>query len=406
MSTWRHTLYGQCLILLIAGYAYGQWDTNAWPAYLHSRAGRIQCTNSFAALNERCDAVSASLPAAPAWYRSQRGNLIEFKIHEKAIVTSYLDNAYVFSTTFLTALNSKTNTPAYNDNWNYTLQSFYGAAKIPTNFFDYTPYRGLDGVGPFTNDASVGHPHGWTNEYTVAGGTNFPSGRTNWYTTDYGFDTFRRSVTNLCRTTYANTLNEQGGYGIQGNAYGSNWVTAKSLAQSDFANVSVNAVYYSYGNKSTSPYPDFLYAATYKSWLANLAIATSCKTNITPSSINTYFVTYDPPVSSTNFPRVELYPCTYSDFGLGYTNQGAWYSSLSTNSRTFYGWQDCLYLSNSVSSGTWRSWAGAGSTNIPGDCDEPMGDNDIVYKGFNFDANASYRVLYDFIGATNGFKYK
>jgi hypothetical protein len=59
---------------------------------------------------------------------------------------------------------------------------------LPTNFFDYTPWRDLSGIGGFTNDLTVGRPHGMTNQYTAAGGTNFPAGRSRWYTTDYGID--------------------------------------------------------------------------------------------------------------------------------------------------------------------------------------------------------------------------
>jgi hypothetical protein len=73
---------------------------------------------------------------------------------------------------------------------------FLTLCRLPTNYFEYTPYRGIDGLGPFTYDATVGHPHGWTNSYTATGGTNFPAGRTNWYTTDYGFEGLM-AVTNL-----------------------------------------------------------------------------------------------------------------------------------------------------------------------------------------------------------------
>lgn len=213
MSAQRHTLHGQCLILLIAGAAYGQWDTNVWPAYLHPRSQRIQFSQCYTALHERAIASydhTNSYPVAPTWYRFQRGNLIELKkgfrrlLGEGTGVGTYhlpvsgrrwVDKGAV-TNGLIESVRETGQILAF------TKQALCAYAKRPTNYFDYTPYRGIDGIGPFTNDASVGRPHGWTNEYTAAGGPNYPEGRSCWYTTDYGIDGIRDMITNLNELVY------------------------------------------------------------------------------------------------------------------------------------------------------------------------------------------------------------
>jgi hypothetical protein len=76
--------------------------------------------------------------------------------------------------------------------------NIFTLVKLPTNYFDYTPYRGISGGGGYTNDQEVvGHPHGDTNAYTANGGTNFPEGRSVWYTTDYGIEGITSIVSRL-----------------------------------------------------------------------------------------------------------------------------------------------------------------------------------------------------------------
>jgi len=98
------------------------------------------------------------------------------------VVTSYIDYTQTNSSGVFAA-DDLTNFPAFTE------VSICAVAELPTNFFNFTPYRGLNGAGPFTNDTTTPAPHGWTNSTTAAGGTNFPAARTNaiWYTTDYGW---------------------------------------------------------------------------------------------------------------------------------------------------------------------------------------------------------------------------
>jgi hypothetical protein len=68
----------------------------------------------------------------------------------------------------------------------YTVPGLLNGVKVPTNLLDYTPWSNFSGCGPFTNEG-LAWGNGYTNQWTAAGGTNFPTGRTNWYTTDYGY---------------------------------------------------------------------------------------------------------------------------------------------------------------------------------------------------------------------------
>lgn len=281
MPTRRHTYTWQCLILLIAGTVYGQWDTNAWPAYMHPRSQKSQYTQCWTALTERAVAAydhTNSYPVAPAWYRFQRGNLIELKkgfrrllgeetgtgTHNLPVGGRRWVNKGTATSGLLASVRETGQIFAF------TKQALCAYAKRPTNYFDYTPYRGLDGVGPFTNDVSVGHPHGWTNEYTAAGGANYPEGRSCWYTTDYGIDGIRDMVTNLDELVYmhtgtsSNNTIDGNSYNLSGTSivcYGATDFTkdlskAKSQAESTYTNIT-------YFPASINSYPG-QYSAIYK----------------------------------------------------------------------------------------------------------------------------------------------
>ena len=183
------------------------WDTNIWPSWTVQREGKAQMQEAYSSVWERCAFASDSLPTSPAWYRSQRANLNYLKTALKGTIENSdwlaisTDEAYVSPTVFgVVYTNLVTDYTSYTQTVSLTMRTVTNVlitSKLPTNYFDYTPWRCLNENGPFTNDATVqGRGHGWTNASTAAGGTNFPSSRTTWYTTDYGLEGIR-CVTNL-----------------------------------------------------------------------------------------------------------------------------------------------------------------------------------------------------------------
>lgn len=158
-----------------------------------------QIENLTSGVVERCRAVnlaSAKLPKAPSRWRLKRSKLVELK----AAITNILSDPPGYE--HYITLNGLDYTNAAILQNRLTSTSICELARIPTNYFSYTPWSGLNGVGGHTNDATVGRPHGAVNEYTEAGGTNYPPGRTNWYTTDYGFDQMRAVISNMVSVKY------------------------------------------------------------------------------------------------------------------------------------------------------------------------------------------------------------
>lgn len=193
------------IFLLMVVAAQANWNTNAWPAYAHPRMGATNILELYGAVSERWGAGSdvwvgtPAVPTVPTWYRFNKTLLENYKSKIKDLFTDFRPNNSWLDVSKLT------NTPITASMLTpMKLSNLYVVARLPTNYLDYTPWRCLDGLGPFTNDTTVGHGYGWTNEYTAAGGTNFPAGRTNWYTTDYGYDGLRAMLTNL--TAYWNPI--------------------------------------------------------------------------------------------------------------------------------------------------------------------------------------------------------
>lgn len=191
----------------------GGWSTNAWPAWQHPRAGFLQAQNCHSALVERAYALAATEPAAPTQYRSQYAYLVAFKQWLLSYAFNYDDGYCPFLDTTLADGNGcfedYLGSDAFMDDWSggnpFPFVDEISAcqrAHLPTNYLRYTPWRDLSGLGAFTNDAAVGRPHGWTNYYTVVGGTNYPAGRSAWYTTDYGWSGIRSIVSQLVWTVH------------------------------------------------------------------------------------------------------------------------------------------------------------------------------------------------------------
>lgn len=187
---------------LLANAATAGWDTNAWPAWEHTRSGSQwveDCTN---AVNERYSVMGDSSVPRVVLPRptTSSGNLRTLK----SWMVSFVTYAYICDT-------AQTNGSGLLDDWYDSnpgsdhpllgIAQICTNANLPSNFFTYTPERNLSGLGSFANGADfsvIGHKHGWTNTTTAAGGTGtLPPSRTEWYTTDYGWDGLRKAINTI-----------------------------------------------------------------------------------------------------------------------------------------------------------------------------------------------------------------
>ena len=251
-----------CVAMLASPVVAG-WDTNAWPSYDHPRQGKARANNCYSASVERAIAADNSLETLPqelVWYRFQRGNLVQLKFNFKKTINnetpsfpsddpfidvSAFDTNETFDTYFSTN-QSEREFPLL------TVEALYDLAGIPTNYFEYTPWRYLSGLGPFTNDTTVGHGHGRTNAYTALGGTNFPGSRTNWYTTDYGWQGLKDALDLAIYTHGYQTALQDASDGIYGGDGESNvdWADAVSLSDADYGVGSgPGAPHFAYGSR-------------------------------------------------------------------------------------------------------------------------------------------------------------
>jgi hypothetical protein len=77
---------------------------------------------------------------------------------------------------------------------------------MPLSYFDYvtviTPWRSLGGLGG-SNVEGIVYPVGFVTNMDNGGGTHYPPGQTNWFTTDFGYAKLPGLLSNLVWTTTA-----------------------------------------------------------------------------------------------------------------------------------------------------------------------------------------------------------
>lgn len=181
-SGWQRVIFSAC-VLFGAMKASAGWPSGSWPSETHPREGYGQLSSVWSATWERCAAAGVTSPVTPTWHRPGTNFSPNLKGCLKAAIPFYVDRTGISSYTnyFLSVNTNARSLPKW------TVTGLLVACKMPTNWLDYTPPRGLADLGGATNDATVGHPYGYTNEWTILGGTNYPTGRSKWYTTDYGY---------------------------------------------------------------------------------------------------------------------------------------------------------------------------------------------------------------------------
>ena len=176
------------------------WNTNAWPAYQHPRAGSLRVSDSTNAITKILNVLTDSAVYDPevSFWRSQKTNLQECK---DALEIAIIIDSKRWVNVVDYPLGSQALEDAMNTNTSphrYNITDMLTQCYLPTNYLEYTPWRFISGLGTYTNDISVGHPYGFTNSFTADGGTNFPPGRSAWYTTDYGWD----GISNISERLY------------------------------------------------------------------------------------------------------------------------------------------------------------------------------------------------------------
>lgn len=401
-------------LCLLAATARGQWATNAWPAWQHPRAGRQQALDAYGAVWERDNAwrvngTTSSL-AYPSFWRSQRANAIATKTSLKTALTQYAaaTNATEELARVKGAFNAATNAPssAYPTGviTNWSVATICAAGRFPTNLFDYTPWRCLDGLGPFTNDASVGRPHGW--DVTANGGTNFPAGRTNWYTTDYGWDNIKKAanmLTLVVRSSATHTATTNAA--LVNDGVNTTWEDAKqgctNAASAVFASGS--------GGRAYSLFPGVTNWTARKNIVAYDMGATAARmTNALTANI--LFRTQS---GAPTVPTETL----YDDFSTGYTNRGAWVGTNLAATYTPYGWQVETNIATTVTGGVYAVCSTLiGVTNFSAVtwCDDPAelipspGLSAVRYRGFAVQRSGGGLdgTYFCFVDLSSGFLFK
>lgn len=209
------------ILILLAPCAFGGWTAEIWPASNTSPRDAVTSTSTgtnatpytniisiakdmwaldcYSALVERASAICVATPAYPSFYRFERANIANYKSWEKLRCSSFFDTS------------ASTNIPptSFTNLVMWSSSNLLAKNFMPSNFFDYTPWRALNG------------DIGTTNVYTSRGGTNFPAGRTNWTTADYGWDGVVAVVKALTISVLSVTVSNTDNTYMNGNTGGS-----------------------------------------------------------------------------------------------------------------------------------------------------------------------------------------
>ena len=315
------TLFLAPCILLADGWS------EVWPSQANPRQGYRQLSECYSSTVERCSAAGTTLPSAPTWYRSNRGVLIDCKTRLASAIPLFLDTNLLASATPL-ANAYFTNRPGVSTTFAFcSVTGLLVSCSLPTNYFTYTPYRSLTGLGAGTNDTSTTYPHGFTNAFTALGGTNWPGSQTNWYSTDYGYaklpdilNALRWTVGNASGSTvaqYEGTTNNTAGW------TDAVWQQLKTDASNQWAastSTNVGWTASSCANGGWIQLPAWMEARsvsqTWKIQTTGLATALAHR-------VEHYAYT-------TNAPQYQGVTPTFDSFGEGWVNGQYKYLSLST----------------------------------------------------------------------------
>lgn len=351
------------VIVLVAGAqaALAQL-TDVWPLWQHPARGKEAISQVYSAAVEVCSAVGVAPPSAPAWYQTSRTDLQNIKTAIKAALPQYV-NEYVMASNRAAALNQATNAPVglggNADFPKWTLAEFYAWRRLPTNVLDVTPFTAISGLGPFTNDqAAVGRPHGWL---VTTGGTNFPSGRTNWYTTDYGVDAVLDVVTNLRYVSFRGFDKRalRRGLGSTNNSPSRALAAADAIAGATYATNSRDVFVDSY-----TEIDDWIPGSSYQAtWLARELEMASVASVWTNSAARPVVVEHRWLAEVPESPTAHAY--RWGGDAIGLTGRGAWVTGdeWTTTSSSPYGYQTGAYARVSgnkvvvtIGSTNWASW--------------------------------------------------
>lgn len=197
------------LLLLLAGQVFADgWSSDIWPSQEHPMEGWRQLHECYTATVERCAAVNKTIPVTPTNRLDGYTSLTNIKDRIASVIPSFLDvsrlssSSPVASNYFLGYTNKVSGAILVPYN---TTTGLLAGLYLPTNYFAFTSRLGWSGLGPFTNDVTVGSPHGYTNVFTENGGTNWPGTRTKWYDTDYGIAPLTNILSKLTTTIILNS---------------------------------------------------------------------------------------------------------------------------------------------------------------------------------------------------------